>query len=116
MADIVSEYLSALERLKNGATVRVPPGTGISKDSVALEAGRGRGAIKRSRAIFSDLIAAIELEASSQEPPTDNLELKLQISKKEAARYRKMYEESLSRELSLVHQIDRLRRALKHEK
>ena len=42
----VDNYLSALERLKNNTPVVLPKGTRISKDTVALEAGRKRSSIK----------------------------------------------------------------------
>ncbi len=55
----VKEYLDALERLKKNAPVRVPKGSPINKDQVALEAGRKRGTI-RNRPGFEQLIAEIE--------------------------------------------------------
>lgn len=64
----VKEYLDALERLKKNAPVRVPKGSPINKDQVALEAGRKRGTI-RNRPGFEQLIAEIESATSEKPPP-----------------------------------------------
>lgn len=55
----VGKYFEALERLK-------ALGASINNDAVALEAGSGRGSIKRSRPIYADLIAAIDRAAAEQ--------------------------------------------------
>ncbi len=47
----VDKYLAALERLK----ARREP---INNDTVALEAGSGRGSIKKSRPAYAGLITA----------------------------------------------------------
>jgi hypothetical protein len=52
----VDKYYAALQRLK----LRGAP---ISNDAVSLEAGSGRGSIKRSRPAYAELIVAIELAA-----------------------------------------------------
>lgn len=59
ITDTVKEYLAALERLKKNASIRVPKGSPINKDQVALEAGRKRGSIRNRRG-FEGLIAEIE--------------------------------------------------------
>lgn len=46
MSEFLGEYFEALERLKLGKPLHVPVDTKISNDSVALEAGRSKGAIK----------------------------------------------------------------------
>lgn len=80
MSEMLGEYFEALERLKQGKPHHVSVGTKISNDSVALEAGRNKGAIKKSRSIFADLIVAIEVAAKEQNIlPTDQRKvLKLQ--------------------------------------
>lgn len=55
----VDKYFAALQRLK----VRGAP---ISNDAVALEAGSGRGSIKKSRKTYAGLITAIESAANEQ--------------------------------------------------
>jgi len=53
------KYFEALERLK-------ARGAPISNDSVAIEAGSGRGSIKKSRAAHAKLVAAIDAAAAEQ--------------------------------------------------
>ena len=65
MSNTVQEYFAALERLKQNCPIRVPKGSPINKDQVALEAGRKRGTI-RNRLGFEKLIA--EIEFASQQP------------------------------------------------
>ncbi|SPD37126.1 conserved protein of unknown function (plasmid) [Cupriavidus taiwanensis] len=67
MSSALTDYFLALERLKKGQPQVVPKGTKITNDAVSLEAGRGKGTIKKSRAIFADLIKAIE-EAAAERP------------------------------------------------
>ena len=57
----VNEYYAALERLKANKPTVLPKGSAINNDTVALEAGRKRGSIKKSR--HAALIEAIELAA-----------------------------------------------------
>ncbi|MCV2351791.1 hypothetical protein [Paucibacter sp. Y2R2-4] len=55
----VDKYYAALERL-------VARGDPINNDTVAIEAGSGRGSIKKSRPAYAELIAAIDAAAKSQ--------------------------------------------------
>jgi len=113
MADVLADYFAALERLRSGKPINVPSGTRISNDSVAMEAGRGRGSIKRSRAIFSDLIRAIQRAEKNQASPSVDEKIRLSKAKNQAQLYRRLYEEALARELSLIHEIRQLRKRLK---
>jgi len=54
----VNEYYAALERLKANKPTILPKGSAINNDTVALEAGRKRGSIKKSR--HAVLVEAIE--------------------------------------------------------
>lgn len=57
----LNEYYTALERLKVNKPNVLPKGSAINNDTVALEAGRKRGSIKKSR--HAALIETIELAA-----------------------------------------------------
>jgi len=57
----LNEYYAALERLKATKSTILPKGSAINNDTVALEAGRKRGSIKKSR--HAALVEAIELAA-----------------------------------------------------
>ena len=105
MSDILKDYFEALERLKKGRPERVPKGTKITNDSVSLEAGRKRGTIKRSRPIFKDLIDAINAAAAENPTPPDEVKQQLAMAKAEAAKYRTLWEQALTREISLVKQL-----------
>lgn len=61
----VNDYLAALDRMINGCPEIVPVGCAINNDTVALEAGRKRGSIKRKR--YPDLCRAIDEAAERQQ-------------------------------------------------
>ena len=54
----LNEYYAALKRLKSNKPTVLPKGSAINNDTVALEAGRKRGSIKKSR--HAALVEAIE--------------------------------------------------------
>ena len=111
----VDNYLSALERLKNNTPVVLPKGTRISKDTVALEAGRKRSSIKKSRPQFASLIEEIELAASIQSKPEDDSKGYLDKLKTEKDHYKSLYQQSLNRELMLVKRLSDLEKLLSNE-
>lgn len=99
--DALVEYFEALDRLVNNTPLRLERGSKISKDTVALEAGRGRGSIKKSRVHFSELIEAIESAAFKQKSivaPVDDL-------RELVNQYRDLYEAALVREVSLISEL-----------
>lgn len=105
MSNVLSEYFEALERLINGRPVNVPKGSKITNDNVSMEAGRKKGTIKKSRPVFQELINAIDAAAAAQAQPLDSTKAALEAAKADAARYRALWEESMSREVSLVKQL-----------
>jgi hypothetical protein len=111
----IDNYLSALERLKNNTPVVLPKGTRISKDTVALEAGRKRSSIKKSRPQFASLIKEIELAASIQSKPEDDSKGYLEKLKSEKDHYKSLYQQSLNRELMLVKRLSDLEKLLSNE-
>lgn len=116
MSDILREYFEALDRIKKGRPINVPKATKITNDSVSLEAGRKKGTIKKSRPIFSELIAAINAAAAESVRPVDEGKTRLAEAKAEAKKYRTLWEESLCREVSLVKQLWGERQAWAKEK
>ena len=61
---VLNEYYAALERLKANKPMVLPKGSAINNDTVALEAGRKRGSIKKSRhAALVEVIEQAALEA-----------------------------------------------------
>ncbi|MEW8053277.1 MAG: hypothetical protein AB2809_23220 [Candidatus Thiodiazotropha sp.] len=108
----LSDYYEALDRLQKGQTLNVPKGTKITKDAVALEAGRGRGSIKKSRPIFHDLIQLIQEAATTQVRPIVKAEEKVAKYRAVADKYRLLWEEAIARELSLIHELYELKTEL----
>jgi len=109
----VNDYWDALQRLKSNKSVKIPQGSLINKDTVALEAGRKRGSIKKSRPVFFELIVAIEqaaLETQNQEP---DLRVKLVNERSQKNNYRELYHQSLNRELMLLDRLANLEKQLK---
>ncbi|SDT96131.1 hypothetical protein [Geopseudomonas guangdongensis] len=86
----VDNYRAALRRLIEGKPKSVPKGSAINKDTVALEAGRKRGSIKKSRAEHAELIAEIEAAAAAVQQESSRLsaseDAKKQRALKQAAK------------------------------
>ncbi len=104
------DYFSALKRIIEGKTRILPAKSSINKDTVALEAGRKRGSIKKSRTEHSSIIAAIEaaaaqsLNASKQTLNPDSLKQKNKTNHDEIKKLKKDYEQALCQIVSLIHQ------------
>ncbi|MBO1271131.1 hypothetical protein J3L11_05635 [Shewanella sp. 4t3-1-2LB] len=104
----ILEYFEALERLKNGTSVNVPKGTKITNDSVALEAGRKKGSIKKSRKVFASLIEEIEKSKELKFSQVQIFEAKLRIEKQKTEEYRDKYEAVLAENLMLISKLNKL--------
>lgn len=106
--ETIEEYEAALERLISNNPINVAKGTKINNDTVALEAGRKRGSIKKSRDIFSDLINKIKTASSQKDLKKALYEKKINKWKNKANDYRKLYEDTLNRELMLIEHVKNL--------
>ncbi|WP_149137292.1 hypothetical protein [Cupriavidus campinensis] len=101
----VDKYFAALERLK-------ARGEPISNDAVALEAGSGRGSIKKSRPAYAELIAAIDAaaqqlaEAKAASDPVPSM-------RKDIEDLTRRLDQSLDREVALLHELYDLRAEVK---
>jgi hypothetical protein len=101
----VDKYFAALERLK-------ARGEPISNDAVALEAGSGRGSIKKSRPAYAELIAAIDSAAEQQakdkvvSDPAPGL-------RRDIDDLTRRLDQSLDREVALLHELYDLRAEVK---
>ncbi|WP_442763736.1 hypothetical protein [Malikia spinosa] len=101
----VDQYFAALERLK-------ARGEPISNDAVALEAGKGRGSIKKSRPAHAELIAAIDNAMKEQQ------EIKVAVNpvpglKSDIEELKRRLDQSLDREVALLHELYDLRAKVK---
>jgi len=105
------DYWQALDRLVKDQAVRAPKGSPINNDTVAMEAGKSKGSIKKSRAVFSELIAAIESASRDRVIPSENTKMlkdKIKALRLEINTVKQSHAESLARELMLIQQIDNL--------
>lgn len=112
MTNSLIDYWDALERLKRNKPERTARGAKITNDTVSLEAGRGKGSIKKSRDGFSALILAIDEAAATQAAAENVDQVKLDKAKASATNYRAEWEAAVSRELSLVHEVYSLKKQL----
>ncbi|WP_422155711.1 hypothetical protein KV699_01590 [Vreelandella titanicae] len=106
----IDNYRAALQRLIEGKPQNVPKGSAINKDTVALEAGRKRGSIKKSRADNAPLIAEIEAAAAAHQDaakPSASEDAQKQKARKQVAQeqlgaLKADYELALQKIVSLV--------------
>ena len=113
MNETLQEYFDALERLKSNHPINVPKGSKINNDTVALEAGRKRGSIKKSREVFAELIKSINEVASEKNEEYEKLESKISKLKSSAGDYKELYEKSINRETMYIERINELEKLLK---
>jgi hypothetical protein len=105
MSDTLPDYFAALERLKQRKAR-------INNDTVAVEAGRNKGSIKKSRPQFAQLIAAIddanrEVGASRNEPAE-----RLARAKESTKALQARLDAGLAREVALLKEVFELRKEL----
>lgn len=103
----LNDYYAALERLKANKPTILPKGSAINNDTVALEAGRKRGSIKKSR--HAVLIEVIEQAAQETGQnilsPTQQLEKaksKTKAVKTDYEQLKEDYEKLLEKANSLL--------------
>ncbi|MBX6276980.1 hypothetical protein [Pseudomonas aeruginosa] len=116
----ISEYREALQRLIINKPINIPTNSAINKDTVALEAGRKRGSIKRSRAEHAQLISEIEAAASiahiaESNNPTKQYEKQKHLKSKaiqDLDKLKKSYELALTKIVSLEHENHALKKEL----
>lgn len=106
MSEAMIDYFAALERLSKRKGVR------INNDTVAVEAGRKKGSIKKSRPQFAELIEAIDAANAVSERPKHEVTDRLERAKGDAKHLRALLDESLARELSLLRHVFSLRKEL----
>jgi hypothetical protein len=113
MNETLQDYFAALERLKSNNPINVPKNSKINKDIVALEAGRKRGSIKRSREMFLELIEAINIASNENNAHYDKLTSKISQLKSSTQNYKELYEKAINREIMYLERINELEKLLK---
>ena len=106
MSNAMTDYYAALERLKKRKGAR------INNDTVAIEAGRKKGSIKKSRPQFTELIEAIDAANAVAERPQLELVERLNRAKGDVKDLQTQLDESLARELALLRHVFSLRKEL----
>ncbi|ENX69957.1 hypothetical protein F884_00498 [Acinetobacter sp. CIP 102143] len=103
----LNEYYAALERLKANKPTILPKSSAINNDTVALEAGRKRGSIKKSR--HAALVNTIELAAQeagqnvlSPVQQVEQAKIKTKAVKSDYEKLREDYEKLLGKCNSLL--------------
>ena len=116
-SDSVYMLFEALMRLVQGRPIRVPIGTAITLKSVALEAGKSPGIIKKQRTVYAELIKEIKrcaVEQKERGQPKKQVNEATRRWKEEAERSKNLYHQSLARELMLLHQLDEAEHLLRN--
>lgn len=93
----------ALWRVENDVTLRIPKGSKVNYDNVALEMGLKKGAIKKRQG-NDEFRLAIDEAAERQQAritPAD----RLREAKSLANKYQQLWEQSIGRELCLARQV-----------
>lgn len=114
MSQSLKEYFEALNRLQEGKPIRVAQGTPITNDAVSLEAGRGKGSIKKSREVFAELIVAIDLAHDEQTKGKRKRQEQINKAKSNADDIRQKFEAAIAREISLLREVFHLKKQLAH--
>jgi hypothetical protein len=98
----LQEYFDALQRIKENRARRVPKGVAINNDNVSIEAGRGRGSIKKSRPAFSGLIRNIAQAEEERRLAAFPTGTPTPTGSEDVDTLRSQLDASLGRELSLL--------------
>lgn len=104
----VDKYFAALQRL-------VERGSPVNNDAVAIEAGSGRGSIKKSRAAYANLIKAID-EAAELQAKTEAVVDPAPALRQDAKELTRRLDEALEREICLLDEVYTLREEIRQLK
>ena len=99
------DYFEALDRILSGNPRIVSKYCDINNDQVAIEAGRKRGSIKKSRLSHAKLIAAIEAAKNERKTTGTQSIDKFNKQKKLAISYKEKYHSALNREVMYLNKI-----------
>lgn len=114
------KYEDALQRLKENLPIRIKQGSPITYDNVALEAGCGKGSLKKERSSLDELRSQIASAMAEQAnnankiaKPTDSdlVKSKQNTIKKLKSELRELevqFQQSIGREIMLLDQVRRL--------
>ena len=103
----VDDYYAALERLKENNPTLLPKDSVINNDTVALEAGRKRGSIKKSchAALVEEIELAVQEAGKNVISPAQQIEReksKTKVVKTDYEQLKQKYEKLLEKANSLL--------------
>lgn len=104
----LQHYWDALDRLTQGKPIRAPHSYKINLNTVAVEAGRKPGSIKKSRESHRPLIEAIKIAGEKQQDPIIDVKKKLARQTDKVKSYKQRYHEALNREVMYLETISEL--------
>ncbi len=113
MNQTIVEYFEALDRLIAGEPRILTKDATITNDAVALEAGRGKGSIKKSRPIFADLIVAIDRAAQDRANTRNSERANIRKLNDTMKSYRAKWEDAIAREICLLFEVYELKQRLR---
>lgn len=105
MSEALSDYFAALERLRRRKAK-------INNDTVAIEAGRKKGSIKKSRPQYATLIAAIDAANEEVRRTQNDAGDRLDRARETSKTLQSQLDAALARELSLLKEVFELRKEL----
>jgi mannitol-specific phosphotransferase system IIBC component len=112
----IDDYYDALQRLIDNRPLHITKGSKINNDTVALEASRKRGSIKKSRQGFEQLINDILEGEAKRTQGTRKIQDKLEQTKIDKINIESLYNKSLNRELMYLETISELEEEIKKNK
>lgn len=101
----LDDYYAALDRLKKRNAK-------INNDTVAVEAGRKKGTIKKSRALYAELIQAIDQAAAEQANSPNPDKARADKYRAEATHLRAQLDAAYAREVSLLAELLEAKRTI----
>lgn len=104
-ANPLADYYAALDRLKKRNAK-------INNDTVAVEAGRMKGTIKKSRALYAELIQAINNTAAEQAIKPNQDKTRANKYRNEAIQLRGQLDAAYAREVSLLAELLEAKRTI----
>jgi len=106
------ELYEALERLKQGKSIHLGKNFKINNDTVALESGRQRGFIKKSRPLYEELINDILIASQDNSKKNTFPKEKINKCKEEKKVLNGLLQKFYNRELMYLQRIKDLESAL----
>ena len=109
---VEQEFREAKVRIKKNKVINIPRGSKLSLDTVALEAGRKKGSIRRDRypSLYDEIVKDME---ETIETPLQLAQRKRDDYKNERNHYKELLGKALGRELMVRDRLKELENEIK---